>query len=251
VSYYGSSGGSSGGSWGSSGGSSGGSWGSSGGSSGGAVMYAPATPAVPAEGQPMTPSTNDAPPTPMPGAVYRSLGGSQVALLNVNVPADAKVFVNGAATTSTGTQRQFISRGLNAGNRYAYEVKVEITKDGETATENKSVTLGPGEQASLAFNFDNKEAPVAAEKKAKTKLTLHVPADAKVTLAGQETSSTGETREFTTSKLAPGAEWNDYTVRVVTNVDGQEIVREKTITLIGGQDRDLTIDLGTAEVAAK
>lgn len=171
-------------------------------------------------------------------------------MLNVNVPAEAKVFVNGAATTSTGTQRQYISRGLNAGNRYAYEVKVEMIRDGQTVTENKSVTLGPGEQVNLAFNFDSKEAPVAAEK-AKTKLTLHVPADAKVFLAGRETSSTGEVREFTTSKLAPGAEWNEYTVKVVANIDGQEIVREKTISLIGGQDRDLTIDLGTTEVAAK
>lgn len=245
MTYYGSSGGS----WGSSGGSSGGSWGSSGGSSGGTVIYGPATtPSAPAESTPMD-SDSDTPPTPMPSAIYRSMGGSQVALLNVNVPADAKVYVNGAATTSTGTQRQYISRGLTAGNRYAYEVKVEMVRDGQTVTENKNVTLGPGEQVNLAFNLDSKQAPVAG-KKAKTKLTLHVPADAKVYLAGQETTSTGEVREFTTSKLAPGAEWNDYTVKVVANIDGQEIVREKTISLIGGQDRDLTIDLGT-EVAAK
>ncbi len=181
--------------------------------------------------------------------MYRSLGGSQVALLSVNVPAEAKIFVNGNATTSTGTQRQYVSRGLEAGNRYAYEVKAEIVRDGQTITETKNVTLGPGEQASLAFNLDGKAAPVAAEK-TKTKLTLHVPADAKVTLAGRDTTSTGDVREYTTTKLASGAEWNDYTVRVVANIDGREVTKEETIKLIGGEDRELTIDLGSPAIAS-
>ena len=182
--------------------------------------------------------------------MYRSLGGNQVALLNVSVPAEAKIFVNGNATTSTGTQRQYISRGLEAGNRYAYEIRAEIVRDGQTITETKNVTLGSGEQASLVFNFDgNKDAPVASEK-SKTKLTLHVPADAKVTLAGRETTSTGDVREYTTTKLAPGAEWNDYTVRVVANVDGREVTKEETIKLTGGEDREMTFDFGSPAVAS-
>jgi uncharacterized protein (TIGR03000 family) len=184
----------------------------------------------------------------MPGSVYRRLGGDNLAMINVNVPADAKVFVNGAATTSMGAQRQFVSRGLTAGNRYTYEVRAEMERNGETVTETKSVTLAMGEQAQLAFNFDKTEAPVAKGEKTKTKLTLRVPADAKVYLSGRETSSTGEVREFSTSKLAPGAEWNDYTVKVVANVDGQEITKEETITLIGGEDRELNL-FGSTELA--
>jgi uncharacterized protein (TIGR03000 family) len=219
---------------------------------------APAMPPPP--GKEMAPSTNtppapgapgtEAPPSPMPGAMYRSLGGSQVALLNVTVPAEAKIFVNGNATTSSGTQRQYVSRGLEAGNRYAYEIKAEIVRDGKTITETKSVTLGSGEQASLVFNLDgNKEAPVAAEK-TKTKLTLRVPADAKVTLAGREMTSTGDVREYTTTTLAPGAQWNDYSVRVVANVDGHEVTKEETIKLTGGEDRELTIDFNSPAVAS-
>jgi uncharacterized protein (TIGR03000 family) len=184
----------------------------------------------------------------MPGSVYRRLGGDNLAMINVNVPADAKVFVNGAATTSTGAQRQFVSRGLTSGNRYTYEVRAEMDRNGETVTETKSVTLAMGEQAQLAFNF-NAETPVAKGEKTKTKLTLRVPADAKVFLSGRETSSTGELREFSTSKLAPGAEWNDYTVKVVANVDGQEITKEETITLIGGEDRELNLFGSSTEIA--
>ncbi len=185
----------------------------------------------------------------MPGSVMRSLGGNQTALLNVTVPADAKVFVNGAATTSTGTQRQFVSRGLVAGNRYSYEIRAEVTIDGKTVTETKTVSIGPGQQAALAFNMDKAADPVAAGDKVKTKLTLNVPADAKVFLAGRETSSNGEVREFTTSKLTTGGEWNDYTVRVVANVNGHEVSREETITLIGGKDRELNFNFVTDEVA--
>jgi len=182
--------------------------------------------------------------------MYRSLDGSQTALLSVSVPAEAKIFVNGAETTSTGNERQFVSRGLTAGNRYEYEVRAEMLRDGNTVTETKTVTLGPGQQVNLTFNFeDNKEAPVAAGSKAKTKLTLHVPADAKVFLAGHETSATGEVREFTTSKLDSGAEWKSYTVRVVSNINGRDVSKDETITLTGGEDRDLTFDFNSNSVA--
>jgi uncharacterized protein (TIGR03000 family) len=187
----------------------------------------------------------------MSGAMYRALDGSQTALLSVSVPADAKIYINGTATTSSGSERQFVSRGLTSGNRYEYEVRAETIRDGNTVTETKTISLAAGQQVGLSFNFEgNQEAPVAAGSNAKTKLTIHVPADAKVYLAGRETSSTGEVREFTTSKLAPGAEWKQYTVRVVTNIDGRDVTKDETITLTGGVDRDLTFDFNANPIAS-
>ena len=58
------------------------------------------------------------------------------AFLTVSVPADAKVFVNGMATTSTGTTRQYVSRGLASGYSYSYEIRVEVTRDGRIVEEN-------------------------------------------------------------------------------------------------------------------
>jgi uncharacterized protein (TIGR03000 family) len=55
--------------------------------------------------------------------------------LTVNVPAEAKLFVNGAATSSRGETRQFISRGLRDDARYNYEIRAEITRNGRTASE--------------------------------------------------------------------------------------------------------------------
>lgn len=76
----------------------------------------------------------------------------------------------------------------------------------------------------------------------KTMLTLHVPADAKVTLAGVETKQTGEVRQFATTKLASGQHWNDYKIVVESSHDGQVQREEKTITLTGGQNEDLAIN---------
>jgi uncharacterized protein (TIGR03000 family) len=75
----------------------------------------------------------------------------------------------------------------------------------------------------------------------KTRLTLHVPADAKVTLAGVETKQTGEVRQFATSRLAQGQNWNDYKVVVETTRDGQTLREERTLNLTGGEDQDLTV----------
>ena len=84
---------------------------------------------------------------------------------------------------------------------------------------------------------------VASETPAvKTRLTLHVPADAKVTLAGVETKQTGDVREFATSKLAAGQSWGEYQVVVETTRDGKTLVEERTINLIGGQDQDLAVN---------
>jgi uncharacterized protein (TIGR03000 family) len=169
--------------------------------------------------------------------------GSTVAttsgMLRVEVPADAKVFVNDKLTTSTGTHRQYVSNGLKAGQNYSYDVRVEYTVDGKPVTENKQITLTAGSDELLSFSAPAAE-PVA------TTLKMNVPAEAKVTLAGVSTSTTGESREYTTGRLSAGQEWADYVVTVEFAGERQE----KTITLRGGELTELDFDFGT-KVAAR
>ena len=80
----------------------------------------------------------------------------------------------------------------------------------------------------------------------RTAVLLHVPANAKVFLAGMETSSTGTDREFVTTKLAAGSAWEHCTVRVVRGDDS----REKTLTLKAGDSRELTFDFSVDKVAS-
>jgi uncharacterized protein (TIGR03000 family) len=232
--YYGSCG-SSGGSW--------GSCGSSGGSSGG---YAPSyqapvqeqAPTPPAPG----PSSEPAAPAANPPAAYHPTYGPMrdSALLSVKVPADAKVFVNDRATTSTGSDREFVSRDLANGARYNYEVRAEFVRDGKPVVETKSVQLTAGQTAAL--DFDSATPSVqTADSSPRTTLIVHVPDDAKLFLAGRETTSTGPVREFSTTRLPSGSEWNTYAIRAVVERDGKQEVREQNVSLKAGESREVTI----------
>ncbi|QDU55837.1 TIGR03000 domain-containing protein [Aeoliella mucimassa] len=161
--------------------------------------------------------------------------------LRVEVPADAKVYVNDYLTTSTGTERQFVSHGLEAGRSYSYDVRVEYERNGETVTESKQITLIAGGEELLAFS-----APAAVETVATT-LKLNVPAEAKVTLAGAATQQTGTEREFVTTKLAAGRDWSDY--KIVVEANGQK--QEKTITLHAGDVTSLDFHFGENALALR
>ena len=165
------------------------------------------------------------------------------AYLSVQVPADAKVFVNGLATTSKGDRRQYVSRGLNDGYSYSYEVRAEVVRDGKVVEETKSVYVKAGETSQLAFNLKPATTP-------ETSLTLIVPEDAKVTLAGSETAASGTVRVFSTNSLS--GEWTDYKVVVSLNRDGELKTKEQTIRLKAGDNKTLTFEFdGTEKVASR
>ncbi len=237
--YYGSSG-SSGGSW----GSSGGSWGSSGGSSGG---YAPVAPAPTAPGEAAPPAPNVPAPSDA-GAGYHPTYGPMrsSATLSVKVPADAKVFVNDRPTTSTGTDREYISHDLAPGARYNYNVRAEFERDGKPVTETKSIQLTAGQTANLDF-AGAEEVHTAEATDTRTTLIVRLPEDAKLFLAGHETKATGDVREFSTTRLPNGAQWQTYAIKAVIDRDGHQEVREQTIELAAGESREVTINFDSAD----
>lgn len=258
--------------WGSSGGwggSSGGWGGSSGGwgSSGGGAFYGsgfdaypvdpslmvppgygPVPPGYPAPGGTLPPAGAPLPGAPVPGpgglppaeASLRRADG----LLAVSVPEDAKVYVNGLATTSTGNARQYVSRDLTPGYNYNYEVRAEVVRDGRTLDQVKTVNVRAGDTASLAFDFP-------ASQPVETSLTLHVPADAKVYLAGNPTKASGETRVFRTTGLTSGDAWDSYTVRVELDRGGRTLTKEETIRLRAGQSQELSFDFDGDKIASR
>jgi len=56
-------------------------------------------------------------------------------------------------TKSPGTQRQFVSYGLKPGYNYTYEVRVVVSRDGETLSDVQVVRVRVGEARDLAFDF--------------------------------------------------------------------------------------------------
>ena len=166
------------------------------------------------------------------------------ALLTVSVPADARVYVNGKATSSTGSFRQYASPSLSQGKTYTYEVRVEANRGGQVVAQSETVLLRAGETQNLAFNLDQ---PRAVE----TSLTLQVPQDAIVVLAGEATAATGTVRTYKTTTLSPGQAWSDYSIQVSVVRNGQMMTQEKTISLVGGRQESLRFAFGDNQVAAR
>jgi uncharacterized protein (TIGR03000 family) len=178
--------------------------------------------------------------TPISAPALDSTSTEQVpadaGLIVVDVPAEARLFVNGAATSSTGGVRRFLSRGLVSGKRYEFVVRMAVDRDGSTAEETKVVSLTAGERSQVSFSAP---APAAASM---TTLTLRVPADAKVWLAGNATASSGVVRQFETRGLRLGQAWKNYEVRVSAVVDGSERTVSKVIDLAAGDRIELSLD---------
>jgi uncharacterized protein (TIGR03000 family) len=85
--------------------------------------------------------------------------------LLVLVPEDALVTINGHATQSTGSQRQYFSRDLNPGATYSYEIRATRMVDGHLAEDHRIVQLKAGESEAIVLDF----APTSNEHVASTK----------------------------------------------------------------------------------
>jgi uncharacterized protein (TIGR03000 family) len=92
---------------------------------------------------------------------------------------------------------------------------------------------------------------VASLPTVKTSLTIRVPADAKVSLAGVDTKQSGELRQFATTRLAAGQSWDGYKVVVELNKNGQTLHEERTIKLVGGMAQELSINFDSTALAKK
>lgn len=155
-------------------------------------------------------------------------------VLNIELPEDALVYVNGRATRSTGSKRSFVARRLVPGKSYTFEVKAVLYQGEQESAQNQFVTVVAGESKSVSFDF----APAAIT----TTVAVQVPADAKITLAGEETSETGGTRVFSTNTLESGKSWKDYTVVATIVRDGKTITREHTLDVEAGKTHQITFD---------
>jgi uncharacterized protein (TIGR03000 family) len=154
-------------------------------------------------------------------------------LLLVSVPDDAKVLVNGSATTSTGKLRRFVSRGLQEGATYDYKVTMVVNENGKPVEETQIVSVTAGELSKVSFE---------ETLQLTTSLTVHVPEEATVWLAGNMTDSSGTTRTFETSSLPAGSTWDDYEIRVVTKHNGHENVSSKVIELAAGDTVEVSFE---------
>ena len=79
---------------------------------------------------------------------------SGVAYLNINVPADAKVYLQDQLMTVEGAQRRFVTPLIQNGETHLYTVKVEVVRDGKTVTKTAQTTVSVGDEAVVTVAFE-------------------------------------------------------------------------------------------------
>jgi uncharacterized protein (TIGR03000 family) len=110
------------------------------------------------------------PGTVMPPAdgTKKEEGGTSIdsnrARLVVEVPADAKLFIDDQPMKSTTGTRVFNTPTLERDQTYYYELKVEVARDGVTHSETRKVLVRAGERARAVFT----ETGIVAAAKANT-----------------------------------------------------------------------------------
>jgi len=109
------------------------------------------------------PVEQPAPETPLPSPEgsggSTSLARPDAALLTIEVPAEARVFINGLETKSTGPVRKYVSYGLKPGKVYKYQIRA-VWNDGERPVEQvKVVYVTGGESRPLAFEWQATAGP--------------------------------------------------------------------------------------------
>jgi uncharacterized protein (TIGR03000 family) len=69
----------------------------------------------------------------------------------VELPTDAKLFVDGKAVKAGAAKRTFNTPPLEAGQAYYYMFRAEVVRDGQTVAENTRVIVRAGEVARASF----------------------------------------------------------------------------------------------------
>jgi uncharacterized protein (TIGR03000 family) len=117
---------------------------------------APAAPAAPAA--PVEPRRPEAAPPPVKQDAAR---GARARLI-VELPADAKLFVDGVEKDG-GAERRFFTPDLEPGQEYFYTLRVEGLRDGQPFLEQRRVLVKAGAAVRLTFGPQGDPA-VAASK---------------------------------------------------------------------------------------
>jgi uncharacterized protein (TIGR03000 family) len=90
---------------------------------------------------------------------YYDSNSSASATIVVNLPADAKLTVDGNATQSTDSVRTFTSPPLQPGKEYQYTLRAEVTRDGKKIDRTREVNVRAGQTSRVNIDFAEQLAP--------------------------------------------------------------------------------------------
>jgi uncharacterized protein (TIGR03000 family) len=90
-------------------------------------------------------------PAVVPVAQIRQSEAAAPAQVTVRLPAEARLWVDGAPCPLTSDTRTFATPGLTPGREYVYIMRAEAIRDGQTITQTQRIVLAAGRQVNVTF----------------------------------------------------------------------------------------------------
>jgi uncharacterized protein (TIGR03000 family) len=159
----------------------------------------------------------------------KSMSLGNAAEVVVKAPAGVQLSVEDRDLPRTVGEQAFRTPELEPGYAYTYTFKARVVREGKTVSYTKQVRVRAGESATADFT------KLATEGKDAAKITVKLPADARLYVDGTLCPLTSELRTFTTPELDAGQKYY-YTLKAEVVRGGETRTSRKRVIVEAGKD---------------
>jgi len=162
----------------------------------------------------------------------------------VEVPAEAGLYVDGQSVPMASRTQKFDTPALAPGQTYYYTMRAVGDREGQLVSETKRVEVRAGETVRVAFGDLQPERGAAS-----ARVSVRLPAEARLVVDGVPCPLTSSKREFDTPKLEPGRKYS-YTLEAQLVRDGQTLSEKKQVILQAGRKVTVNFEKLRGEASA-
>jgi uncharacterized protein (TIGR03000 family) len=144
------------------------------------------------------------------------------------VPDGASLYVDGRQVPLNTNPRSFRTPSLEPNQTYFYTMKAVSVRGDKVVSQTKKVEVRANQTSRVAFN------DLKPEGSATAKVTVKLPAEAKLTVDGKPCTLTSSVRTFDTPALEPGKSYY-YILKAELTRDGQKREETKRVTVSAGK----------------
>lgn len=177
-------------------------------------------------------------PAPQPAPEKKPAANPTQGSVEVRLPGDARMYVDGQLAPLTSTVRRFETPQLQLGRDYYYTIKAEAVRNGQMVTESKKVVVRAGQVARVDFGELTVAAASKTEEPSTARITIRLPEDARLFINGTACPLTSGTRAFDTPVLDRGREYA-YTLKAELVRDGQTYTETQQVKFVAGKQVDV------------
>ncbi len=151
----------------------------------------------------------------------------EVSTVTIKAPTDVRLTVDGQPLAMRGTTQTFETPNLERGHTYTYVFRVEAKREGKSVTGERKVQVRAGESTEVDFSDLSAKAPA--------RVTIVMPADAKLIVEDVAFPAGASKRTFETPALEAGHSYS-YTMRAEVMRDGRLQKQVKRVDIEAGQE---------------